>query len=83
MNQVTLSGKRMDSRLRGNDKLPYVEFTLMRSEQWRLIMSKLAIDGGEKVRTKPFPPWPVWDESELNALKEVLESGQWGTSGFC
>ena len=41
-------------------------------------MSKLAIDGGEKVRTKPFPSWPVWDESELNALKEVLESGQWG-----
>lgn len=41
-------------------------------------MSKLAMDGGEKVRTKSFPGWPVWDESELNALKGVLESGQWG-----
>ena len=41
-------------------------------------MAKLAIDGGAKVRTKSFPGWPVWDESELNALKEVLESGQWG-----
>ncbi len=41
-------------------------------------MARLAIDGGEKVRTKPFPGWPVWDESELNALREVLESGQWG-----
>jgi len=41
-------------------------------------MSRLAIDGGEKVRTKPFPGWPVWDEREMNALKEVLESGSWG-----
>ena len=41
-------------------------------------MPKLAIDGGEKVRTRAFPDWPVWDESELSALKEVLESGQWG-----
>ena len=36
------------------------------------------MDGGEKVRTKPFPAWPVWDESELDALKEVLESSVWG-----
>jgi len=41
-------------------------------------MSQLAMDGGEKVRTKPFPGWPVWDESELNSLREALESGQWG-----
>lgn len=41
-------------------------------------MPKLAIDGGHKVRTKSFPGWPVWDESEMNALKEVLESGEWG-----
>jgi len=44
-------------------------------------MSKLAIDGGERVRTKSFPAWPVWDESELNALREVLESGAWGIGG--
>ena len=41
-------------------------------------MSKLAMNGGEKVRTKPFPGWPMWDEGERNALMEVLESGQWG-----
>ena len=41
-------------------------------------MSKLAMDGGKKVRTKPFPTWPVWDKSELGALREVLESGRWG-----
>jgi len=44
-------------------------------------MSKLAIDGGKPTRTKPFPGWPVWDEMELNALKGVLESGQWGIGG--
>lgn len=43
-------------------------------------MAKLAIEGGEPVRTKPFPSWPIWDDTELNALKEVLESGQWGLS---
>lgn len=44
-------------------------------------MAKLAIDGGEPIRKKPFPKWPVWDESETNALKSVLESGVWGIGG--
>ena len=44
-------------------------------------MSQLAVDGGEKIRAKPFPGWPVWDENELNALGEVLESSQWGIGG--
>ncbi|HGJ63845.1 TPA: DegT/DnrJ/EryC1/StrS family aminotransferase [bacterium] len=44
-------------------------------------MSKLAIDGGKPTRTKPFPAWPIWDETEINALKEVLESGIWGIGG--
>lgn len=43
-------------------------------------MSKLAMDGGERVRTKPFPGWPMWNESDMNALKEVLVSGQWGVN---
>lgn len=42
-------------------------------------MSKLAINGGEPVRKKPFPTWPVWDEREERALLEVLQSGQWGS----
>ncbi len=44
-------------------------------------MAKLAIDGGEPIRKKPFPKWPVWDENEVNALKNVLESGVWGVGG--
>src|SRR3990172_4802426 len=39
---------------------------------------KLALDGGPRVRTKPFHPWPVHDEREVAALREVVESGNWG-----
>jgi dTDP-4-amino-4,6-dideoxygalactose transaminase len=38
---------------------------------------KLALLGGTPVRTKPWPLWPVYDEREMNALREVLESRQW------
>ncbi len=41
-------------------------------------MAALAINGGEKVRTKPWPTWPVWDEREIKALEEVVRSGHWG-----
>ncbi len=41
--------------------------------------SKLAVDGGAPVRSDPFHPWPVYDETEEKALLEVLHSGQWGT----
>lgn len=44
-------------------------------------MEKLAIDGGKPIREKGFHRWPVWDESEIDALKEVLESGVWGVGG--
>ena len=40
-------------------------------------MSKLAINGGQKTCTNPWPDWPIWDEKERNALIEVLESGKW------
>lgn len=42
-------------------------------------MAKLAINGGTPIRTKPFPVWPIWDQSEINNLKEVIESGKWGS----
>ncbi len=38
----------------------------------------LAIDGGAPVRTTPFHRWPVFDEREVEALREVVESGNWG-----
>lgn len=44
-------------------------------------MSTLAINGGQPVRTKPFPQWPVYDETEKKALSDVLESGIWGIGG--
>ncbi|HXP17855.1 MAG TPA: DegT/DnrJ/EryC1/StrS family aminotransferase [Terriglobales bacterium] len=40
-------------------------------------MSALALLGGEKAKTKPFPIWPHYDEAEERALKQVLESRIW------
>lgn len=40
---------------------------------------KLAINGGNPVRTKAFPQWPVWDELEKRNLESVLESRKWGS----
>lgn len=41
-------------------------------------MSKLALHGGEPVRKEPFPAWPVHDERDVEAVTEVIKSGQWG-----
>jgi dTDP-4-amino-4,6-dideoxygalactose transaminase len=41
-------------------------------------MSTLAILGGEKVRSEPFPQWPVFDERDIQAVTDVLKSGRWG-----
>lgn len=42
-------------------------------------MPKLALKGGEKLRSDPFPRWPVFDGRERDALTAVLESpGGWG-----
>ncbi len=41
-------------------------------------MAKLAVAGGEPVRTKPFPSWPVWGEEEIRYLTGVVRSGKWG-----
>ncbi len=40
-------------------------------------MEKLAIAGGEPLRTTPFPSWPVHDEAEVEAVAEVVRSGKW------
>jgi dTDP-4-amino-4,6-dideoxygalactose transaminase len=39
---------------------------------------KLAVNGGEPVRTRPWPQWPWGDEKEREALHRVLDSGVWG-----
>ena len=41
-------------------------------------MSELAILGGSKTRTEPYPEWPVWDERDVQAVTEVVRSGRWG-----
>ena len=41
-------------------------------------MAHLAITGGGPLRRKPFPKWPVFDETEKRALDEVFAAGKWG-----
>lgn len=41
-------------------------------------MSELAILGGPKTRTKPYPQWPVWDQRDIDAVTAVIKSGRWG-----
>lgn len=38
----------------------------------------LALLGGNKVRTKPFPSWPVFDATDEQRLVRTLRSGKWG-----
>jgi dTDP-4-amino-4,6-dideoxygalactose transaminase len=48
-------------------------------------MSKLAVVGGEPVRSKPWPHWPEAREGDVEAVAEVVRSGRWwyweGTEG--
>ena len=37
---------------------------------------KLAIDGGPKVRTRPYPAWPHFFEDEMREVQKVLEEGK-------
>jgi dTDP-4-amino-4,6-dideoxygalactose transaminase len=38
---------------------------------------KPAILGGQALRAKPFPGWPVWDKSAEEPVLAVLRSGNW------
>jgi dTDP-4-amino-4,6-dideoxygalactose transaminase len=40
-------------------------------------MSNLALLGGQCAKTKPFPIWPQYDDTERELLLEVLESRKW------
>lgn len=42
--------------------------------------SKLAVLGGQRVRTQPFPNWPVWDDADEKAVIPVLRRGRWSRS---
>ena len=41
-------------------------------------MTELALFGGTPVRTEPYPAWPIHDERDVQAVTEVIQSGQWG-----
>ena len=45
-------------------------------------MPKLAITGGQPVRRKPFPAWPIYSNQEARALMQVLRSRNWGGYPF-
>ena len=45
-------------------------------------MSKLALNGGTPVRSKPFFGWPMIDEEGEKALLEVYRSGKWWRFAF-
>jgi len=34
--------------------------------------------GGKPVRTRPFTPWPLFDQSDEQAVVRALRSGKWG-----
>src|SRR5208283_5045887 len=40
--------------------------------------SPLAILGGQPLRTRPFPAWPVFDDRARAQLEDVLASSSWG-----
>src|SRR3954464_11046477 len=40
--------------------------------------NKLALFGGKPIRTRPFPPWPVFGKEEEKRLLRVVRSGKWG-----
>jgi dTDP-4-amino-4,6-dideoxygalactose transaminase len=40
--------------------------------------AKLALLGGQPVRSRPFTRWPIFDERERAELEDVLRSGSWG-----
>jgi dTDP-4-amino-4,6-dideoxygalactose transaminase len=45
-------------------------------------MTKLALLGGTRIRTEPYPDWPVYDERDIKAVIGVIKSGRWGGFPF-
>ena len=42
---------------------------------------ELALNGGEAVRSAPYPAWPALGPGDLERVREVLESPDWGGGG--
>ncbi|HYO81289.1 MAG TPA: DegT/DnrJ/EryC1/StrS family aminotransferase [Bryobacteraceae bacterium] len=41
-------------------------------------MKRLAILGGEPLRTKPFSPWPQFQQTDIDRVVRQIESRRWG-----
>jgi len=41
-------------------------------------MKELALNGGTPVRTTAYPAWPSGDDREIDAVNDVIRSGDWG-----
>jgi len=41
-------------------------------------MSELAINGATSIRSTPYPAWPKGDDREIEAVTQVIRSGDWG-----
>lgn len=50
-------------------------FTSCRSNS--SVKDKLALKGGNPVRTDPWPEWPVWDQSAEKSITDMLRTGRW------
>lgn len=42
----------------------------------------LAVFGHAPVRSRPYPQWPIFDERDILAVTQVVQSGQWGGAPF-
>ena len=47
-------------------------------------INKLAIHGGGKTKSSPWPEWPVWDQRAEKDVIDMLRSGRWwrGSGGY-
>ena len=39
---------------------------------------RLAVHGGDPVRSRPFPGWPVYGDEEREHLEQILDGSSWG-----
>jgi len=44
-------------------------------------LTKLAVNGGDKVHPGPWPRWPYWDQQAETGLVEMFRSGRWWRGG--
>lgn len=44
-------------------------------------MANLAVNGGEPIRTMPYPTWPTLDPTDLETIESIYNSKIWGVGG--